>query len=291
MNIENKSAKVISFINMKGGVGKTTLCINVAEWLSRQNKKVLIIDIDPQFNATQSFYRTDDKVKEYLSYVQDGNTITKIFRTTGQIFPNSQEKQTEASTEIIRTITPTLDIIVGDINLIFEANTVDTSRLFKLKNFIKRNELREKYDIIVIDCPPTVSVYTNAALIASDYYIIPSRLDLYSSLGITNLLLVVDQLVKDHELNIQSLGVIYTNTDQTLTQKTQSIKDTLETSFKDRTLYFFNSQFNEIRDLQVGKQGNIATNYGASKILIERICNEIEQRILQLAEVYNDKQL
>lgn len=276
------SAKVISFINMKGGVGKTTLCINVADWLSRQNKKVLIIDIDPQFNATQSFFRTDDKVKEYLSYVQEGNTITKIFRANGQLYPNPQERQTEASTEIIRTISPTLDIIAGDINLIFEANTVDTSRLLKLKNFIRRNNLRQKYDIIVIDCPPTVSVYTNAAIIASDYYLIPSRLDLYSSLGITHLLGVVDRLVEDHELDIQSLGVIYTNTDQVLTQKTQSIKDTLELSFQERGLHFFNSQFKEIRDLQVGKQGNIAANYDSSRRLIGEICEEIEQRILQL---------
>lgn len=284
-----REAKVISFINMKGGVGKTTLCINVADWLSRQGKKALIIDIDPQFNATQSFFRSDDKVKEYLSYVQEGNTITKIFRANGQIYPNPREPQAEASTEIIRTISTNLDIIVGDINLIFEANTVDTSRLLKLKNFIKRNNLRQKYDIIVIDCPPTVSVYTNAAIIASDYYIIPSRLDLYSSLGITHLLGVVDQLVDDHELAIQSLGVIYTNTDSNLSPKTQVIKDTLEKSFQEKELYFFQSQFKEVRNLQVGKQGNIAANYESSKVLIEKICEEIEKRILQLEEVSNDK--
>lgn len=281
--------KVISFINMKGGVGKTTLCINIADWLARQGKKVLIVDIDPQFNATQSFFRTDEKIKEYLSYVDNGDTITKIFRSNAQIYSTTKEKHAEASIEIIRNISNNLDIIVGDINLIFEANTVDTSRLLKLKNFIKRNNLRDKYDIIVIDCPPTVSVYTYAAIIASDYYIIPSRLDLYSSLGITHLLEVVDRLIEDHDLDIKSLGVIYTNTNNNLTQKTQAIKDTLEKSFKDRELYFFESQFKEVRDLQVGKQGNIAANYESSKTLIEDICKEFEERIAQVEGVTHEQ--
>ena len=169
------NAPVISFINMKGGVGKTTLCISIGEYLANyKDKKVLIIDIDPQFNATQSFMGKHDKISEYLSLVKQRKTIKRIFEVNDSIYDEDAVLKKE---DVIYSVYPNLDIIPGDINIMFEHNTVDTIRLIRIRNFIEDNKLREIYDYIFIDCPPTISMYTEASIMASTHYIMPMRID------------------------------------------------------------------------------------------------------------------
>ncbi|MEX5485894.1 AAA family ATPase [Proteus mirabilis] len=110
------------------------------------------------------------------------------------------------------SVYPNLDIIPGDINIMFEHNTVDTIRLIRIRNFIEDNKLREIYDYIFIDCPPTISMYTEASIMASTHYIMPMRIDQYSVLGSNNLLSIVSKLARDQRLTIKPLGVIYTDT-------------------------------------------------------------------------------
>lgn len=112
-------APVISFINMKGGVGKTTLCVGMAEYLANYiGKKVLVIDVDPQFNATQSLMGKYGKVEEYMeSYLSKSNTIRKIFETPSNVMEKSKVARPE---DVITKIDTNLDIILGDINIIFD---------------------------------------------------------------------------------------------------------------------------------------------------------------------------
>lgn len=275
MTDENKSAKVISFINMKGGVGKTTLCVSVADCFSKQGKKVLIVDADPQFNCTQTFYDTEEKIDEYLKEVSVENTIRKIFKTNATLYEDSDEANAEL---LIKSIDKNLDIVLGDINVINE-NHSDSSQIHRLKNFIDDNRLRDKYDYILIDCPPTISIYTDASLYCSDYYILPSKIDKYSGSGTANLVNVVKGLVKKARIKVRPIGIIYTDTPKELLEKQKTLKKDMESRLPD--MYFFNNQFHTANDLKHSSRGNVATRYLRTNSNIRNICSELEQKLEQ----------
>lgn len=277
VNCEAKNAKVISFINMKGGVGKTTLCVGLGEYLAEyRNKKILLIDMDPQFNATQTMLDEHDLVEEYLSNLRNTKTVRKIFETSTDVYKTSKVATKD---EVIYQFTDNFHMILGNINIIFDNNTMDNSRIKRIRRFINENKLREEYDYIFIDCPPTISIYTDASIMASDYYVVPIKIDQYSILGITNLITVIEQLKREEELSIQSLGVIYTNIEATMTQKTLGIKNAFESEPGLEQLYFFNNNLSFVRDLMVGEQGNLASKYKKSRLDIDAICNEFESRV------------
>ncbi|HBV85748.1 MAG TPA: hypothetical protein DEF42_03615 [Desulfosporosinus sp.] len=272
--IEGNKAPVITFINMKGGVGKTTLCIGIGEYLANElEKKVLIIDIDPQFNATQSLLDKYELVDEYLSTFRKEKTIRKLFATTTDVYQRNAHIGKE---EVIHEFNDNLHMVFGDINLIFDNNTMDNTRIKRVLKFIKSNSLKDDYDYILIDSPPTISIYTDASIVASDYYIVPVKIDKYSILGLTNLTNVIGNLKADAELNIKPLGVIYTNLDDKLTKKTQTLKDEFEKVENIGELYVFQNGTTYVRDLQVGLQGNISSHYKKSKDDIALICEEME---------------
>ncbi|ELZ9360298.1 TPA: ParA family protein [Citrobacter freundii] len=269
---------VISFINMKGGVGKTTLCVGIAEYLANYlDKKVLIIDIDPQFNATQSILSKYNRVSEYISdHLVNTKTIRRIFETKSSLTGKVQQV---TPAEIIIKMSPNLDMIFGDINTIFDIEQ-PAARLHKLKKFIEDNKLREVYDFILIDSPPTISLFTDAALVASDYYIVPVKIDHYSILGATSLLSVIENIQENYDHpNIKHLGFIYTNTLENLSLKTKKLQDSFEGTEPFNELYFFSNKLNFVQDLMVGGKGNVASSYKSSRRYIKGICEEFLTRI------------
>ncbi|TGE36901.1 hypothetical protein E4K67_17540 [Desulfosporosinus fructosivorans] len=272
--IDDNKAPVITFINMKGGVGKTTLCIGIGEYLANElGKKVLIIDIDPQFNATQSLLDKYELVDEYLSTFRTEKTIRKLFATTTNVYQRNVHIGKE---EVIHEFNDNLHMVFGDINLIFDNNTMDNTRIKRVQKFITSNFLKDIYDYILIDSPPTISMYTDASIVASDYYVVPVKIDKYSILGLTNLITVISNLKAEAELDIRPLGVIYTNLDDNLTQKTQALKDEFESVENIGELYVFQNGTTYVRDLQVGGKGNIASHYKKSREDIALICEELE---------------
>lgn len=269
---------VISFINMKGGVGKTTLCVGIAEYLANYlDKKVLIIDIDPQFNATQSILSKYNRVSEYINdHLVNTKTIRRIFETKSSLTGKVQQV---TPAEIIIKMSPNLDMIFGDINTIFDIEQ-PAARLHKLKKFIEDNKLREVYDFILIDSPPTISLFTDAALVASDYYIVPVKIDHYSILGATSLLSVIENIQENYDHpNIKHLGFIYTNTLENLSLKTKKLQDSFEGTEPFNELYFFSNKLNFVQDLMVGGKGNVASSYKLSRRYIKGICEEFLTRI------------
>lgn len=191
--------KVISVINYKGGVGKTTLTANIASELVERGKRVLVMDLDPQSNLTFSylkvdewkqFYEVDKNIKFWFDSIIDGVRSVPSFK---QLIVNKN----------VDIICSHLGLIDVDIELATGLSS-KTDRQYK-KNFIKtfsyiRNELdvlKEDYDLVLIDCPPNFSIVTKNALIASDYYIVPAKLDYLSTLGINHLRNHVFNLVKD----------------------------------------------------------------------------------------------
>lgn len=271
--------KVVSFINMKGGVGKTTLCIGIGEYLANYcQKKILFIDLDPQFNTTQSLVNEYDLEDEYLSNYSQGNnakTVMRLFETQTTIAKRIDLPDPD---EVLVKLNENMDLLPGTINLILVESDKDGSKAKKVNKFIRNNKLREKYDFIFIDCPPTISVYTDAALIASDFYLVPIRIDRYSILGIKLLKQVIDRIDDNEKIGIKPLGIVYTMI-KDLTQKTMQLKQTFESDEIVQEIGMFNNMTSQVNDLLVGFQGNIASKYKKSREDISAICEEFLERV------------
>lgn len=269
--------KVVSFINMKGGVGKTTLCIGMGEYLANNfDKKILFIDLDPQFNATQSLMNEFDLEEQYLNdFSVNNKTIKKIFEAPTKI---SEKPKLPNKEEVIIKLSDKIDIIAGTIDIIFEDNSKDGAKAKRVKKFINENNLKNTYDFILIDCPPTISIYTDAALIASDFYLVPNRIDRYSILGIRLLKQVIDRISYEEELQIKSLGIVYTMLKEA-TLKSDLLKETFESSEIVNEIGLFKSATTQVNDLLVGLQGNISSKYKKSREDINALCTEFIERI------------
>lgn len=250
MIIMSDEGKVISFINMKGGVGKTTLTINIANYLAnKENKKILIIDLDPQFNATQALLLKQEKNKlsnninkqdedevefkaevssaeQYKKLSKNGKTAFQIFYRT-VITKNTQK-------DIVYEFSENISFVPGDLELSSVVAGDTASKVGLIDKFIKINNLKEKFDFILIDCPPTWSILTHSALYASKYYLIPSKLDFYSSIGINSLQnkisekLTNDCMYQETSRKLFNLGIVFS-----MTTNLQSEKRLRETVIKD----------------------------------------------------------
>jgi chromosome partitioning protein len=267
---------------MKGGVGKTTLCIGIGEYLANYyKKKILFIDLDPQFNATQSLVNEYDLEDEYLSNYSQGNnakTVMRLFETQTTI---AKKIDLPEPKDVLVKLNENMDLLPGTINLILVETDKDGSKAKKVNKFIQKNRLREKYDFIFIDCPPTISVYTDAALIASDLYLVPIRIDRYSILGIKLLKQVIDRLDDNENIGIKPLGIVYTMIKE-MTQKTKQLKETFESDTIVQEIGMFSNMTSQVNDLLVGYQGNIASKYKKSREDIKLICEEFLKRVENL---------
>lgn len=216
--LENRAMQVISFINMKGGVGKTTLAVNVAYGLAAiHKKKVLMIDADPQFNATQ--YLISDTV--YLKHVEDTKkgTLHDIFDPNRAGAVNTVKGSSKVAKRplglqecIIPIYSPGADrghlhLIPSTLNLMdIETSKRGTER--KLDNFIRQKA--GGYDYVLIDCPPTVSIFTQAAILASDKYLVPLKPDPLSVIGLPLLEKWLGEFSEDAGKEVDCVGLVFT---------------------------------------------------------------------------------
>lgn len=209
------TATIISILNMKGGVGKTTVTTNISVELFNRNKRVLVIDVDPQFNSTQTLMKFfEKKLDTYFDLRDEDKTLARVFKSTNQSrgIGNSKTVATKASeASIIHTLSSNslggvLDIIPGDMGLIVDITDAASD---KFRSFIKKNHLKDNYDYLLIDCPPTWGQLTSVALSTSDYYLIPTNLDEFSTIGITLLAELLSDKVNSVDKPLKNLGVVY----------------------------------------------------------------------------------
>ncbi|ERK52435.1 ParA family protein [Leptotrichia sp. oral taxon 879] len=285
---------VISFLNMKGGVGKTTLCKEIAYYLSeKEKKKILVIDIDPQSNCTQSFFEKfkifeGEDIKKDLNEKREIPSIQNIFKRTEIIDENVEKEKT------ICKLSDTLDIIPGELETIFMERETSGSVEQKLYNFIEDYRIKEEYDFIFIDCPPTYSFYTISSLLASDYYFVPLKPDIYSLFGLDLLERVIKEITKSYRANfriksIQNLGVIFTMIkEEQKGRKIQRVKQIKENKMF-KNMYFFKNNFRYYDKINTSKLQSFILDRKDKGLMsnLDDICQEFIERMSELNESNN----
>ncbi|MDC1224349.1 AAA family ATPase [Pelagibacteraceae bacterium] len=191
--------QIISIINQKGGVGKTTTVINLAAGLAQQEKKILVIDLDPQGNATTGLglSNLEDSSETIYGVLNGSKTISDVI------------KQTEFKN---------LDIVTSNVDLSgLEVETAgDNERAFILKSKMKAylNNSSAPYDYILIDCPPSLSLLTVMALVSSHSLLVPLQTEFFALEGLTQLVKTIERIKVSLNPQLKIRGILLTMYDK-----------------------------------------------------------------------------
>ena len=211
--------KVISMVNQKGGVGKTTTSINLAASLGYLGKKVLLIDLDPQGNATTGVGINKGDIDKSIYNVLIGES------SIGEVIVKTKFKN-------LHIIPATINLAGADIELI-EKSRFETgfSKSEQLKNKIAL--IKDSYDFILIDCPPSLGILTTNALTASDSVIIPVQCEFFALEGIMQLLNSIMLAQRNLNPNLDIEGVLLTMLDSRTNLGLEVVED-IRSYFKER---------------------------------------------------------
>ncbi len=187
-------ARIISFINQKGGTGKSTSAVNTAAYLAHRGKYVLLIDLDPQANATSGLgfapQKLDKSLYDVLTQGDLPDGIIQRTQLTGYDLLPSSYDLAGASIELVNV--PRREFVLADII----------------------RKIRHNYDYVIIDSPPSLGLLTVNGLVASEYVVIPVQCEYYALEGLGQLLNTIEMIKANIAQNIQVLGVLLTMFDR-----------------------------------------------------------------------------
>ena len=249
-------AKIIAVANQKGGVGKTTTSVNLSACLGVLEKKVLLIDADPQANATSSFGINDIESGTYECLEHQKNAIECIQKSSS---PN------------VDVMPAQLDLVAAELELVDK-----DSREFMLKEALK--EVKNNYDYIIIDCAPSLGLITINALTAADSVIVPIQCEYFALEGLGKLMNTIKSIqnIQNPQLDIE--GLLLTMYDSRL-RLSNLVIDEVKTHFQDmvfKTIIQRNVRLSE------------APSYGESIIMYDATCRGAIN-YLNLAQEFIDK--
>ena len=204
---------ILTLANQKGGVGKTTTAVNLAAFLGKKKKKVLVIDLDPQGNATSGLGINKGEL--------DGTIYDVIVNVV-----DIKDTIWESSADNVWICPTNINLAGAEIELV---NVMSREQV--LKNAIK--PIKGEYDYIIIDCPPSLSILTINALTASDGIVIPIQGEYYALEGLTQLVDTINIVKKKLNKNLSILGVVLTMFDRR-TQLTRQVREEVENYFGDK---------------------------------------------------------
>jgi len=197
--------KIISLVNQKGGVGKTTTAVNLSQYLAKKGRLVLLVDLDPQANATSGVGISKDQIKFGIYDIIIRNLLP--------------EKA------IITTNSVNYDVIPSSVDLsgaLIELTNVP-NREYRLYDALK--SIRNNYDYIIIDSPPSLDLLTINGLVASDKIIIPVQCEYYSLEGLSRLLETISLIKKGLRSNLEVMGAVLTMYDKRNKLARQVVKE------------------------------------------------------------------
>lgn len=192
---------VISCVNLKGGVGKTAIAVNFAAYCGKTGRKTLLVDVDPQTNATFSCI----SVQAWEEHAAKFGTIADLLEARSA---NAEGSKRDAASVVRKNVFTNVDLVPSHLDLF----TIDldlataTARERKLRKALL--PIQEQYDVIVCDCPPNLTIPTQNALAFSSHYLVPISPDYLSSLGVALLLKRIGKLSDDLEHQIEQLGIV-----------------------------------------------------------------------------------
>lgn len=205
--------KVIAIANQKGGVGKTTTTVNLSAALAEKGKKILIVDIDPQGNATSGF-GIDKNKEENTAYalMMDDCTVNET---------------------ILHDVLPNVDLIPSNMNLAgAEVELIDVPH----RETILRNALdyvRDSYDFIFMDCPPSLNILTVNAMTAADSVLVPIQCEFYALEGLSQLIYTINMVRKKLNKTLTIEGIVMTMFDSR-TNLSQQVADDVKANSRQR---------------------------------------------------------
>jgi chromosome partitioning protein len=274
MSKKEISSRVISFVNLKGGVGKTTLAVSYASYLGKQlGKRVLLVDLDPQTNA--SFWVMG--FSDWKEHADNIGTVAALIGATAHKRVGSSTKTVESL--IYKSETFGFDLIPSDLALYTMDLDLASVPLKELKLKRAITACTTEYDYIICDCPPNLTIPTQNALALSTHYVIPIALDYFSSIGISLLKSRILKLGDELENHPTLGGIVITRAGSRPGWHKAETEDSLRNTFGAELL---TSKIKDRQDVVVSTQDRRPVFDSGNQSIIQEftaVCSELHGRI------------